>query len=106
LHAKGFSERNIKRILAFYREYPRLDFVPQAMAQMDVSTEVPQAAALFPAELLQAVPWGHHAELMAKVKDLPTRRWYMQATVNNGWSRNLSQRVIAGLTRNLTEIPT
>jgi hypothetical protein len=63
-------------------------------------SEVPQAAALFPAELLQAVPWGHHAELMAKVKDLPIRRWYMQAAVNNGWSRNLSQRVIAGQARN------
>ncbi|WFE67897.1 hypothetical protein P8S54_06590 [Thiomicrospira sp. R3] len=29
-----------------------------------------------------------NAELMAKVKDLPTRRWYMQAVVNNGWIRN------------------
>ncbi|NCT48773.1 MAG: DUF1016 domain-containing protein [Paraglaciecola sp.] len=86
---KGFSERNIKRMLAFYREYPLLNFMPQVMAQTDVSSEVPQAAALFPAELLQAVPWGHHAELMAKVKDLPTRRWYMHAAVKNGWSRNI-----------------
>jgi predicted nuclease of restriction endonuclease-like (RecB) superfamily len=73
---KGFSERNIKRMLAFYREYPWADFVPQA-------------AALFPAQLLQAIPWGHHAELMAKVKDLPTRHWYMQAALQHGWSRNV-----------------
>lgn len=86
---KGFSERNIKRMLAFYREYPQLNFVPQTVAQTDSISEVPQAVALFPAELLQAVPWGHHAELMAKVKDLPTRRWYMQEAVNNGWSRNI-----------------
>ncbi|EKO3674186.1 DUF1016 family protein [Vibrio metschnikovii] len=86
---KGFSERNIKRMLAFYREYPLLNFMPQTVAPADVMSEVPQAAALFPAELLQAVPWGHHAELMAKVKDLPIRRWYMQAAVNNGWSRNI-----------------
>jgi predicted nuclease of restriction endonuclease-like (RecB) superfamily len=26
---------------------------------------------------------------MAKVKDLPTRRWYMQATLQHGWSRNI-----------------
>jgi hypothetical protein len=32
---KGFSERNIKRMLAFYREYPYLQFVPQAVAQTD-----------------------------------------------------------------------
>jgi predicted nuclease of restriction endonuclease-like (RecB) superfamily len=86
---KGFSERNIKRMLAFHREYPLLNFMPQAVAQTDAIAEVPQAAALFPAELLQAVPWGHHAELMAKVKDLPTRHWYMQAAVQNGWSRNI-----------------
>lgn len=86
---KGFSERNIKRMLAFYREYPLVDFVPQAVAQSAAAPEVPQAAALFEAQLLQAIPWGHHAELMAKVKDLPTRRWYMQATLQNGWSRNI-----------------
>jgi len=86
---KGFSERNIKRMLAFYREYPLLDFVPQAVAQSGAAPEVPQAEALFQAHLLQAIPWGHHAELMAKVKDLPTRRWYMQATLQHGWSRNI-----------------
>lgn len=86
---KGFSERNIKRMLAFHREYPLPNFVPQAVAQTAALAEGPQAVALFPAELLQAVPWGHHAELMAKVKDLPIRRWYMQAAVQNGWSRNI-----------------
>lgn len=86
---KGFSERNIKRMLAFYREYPHLQFVPQAVAQIGASLEVPQSVALFPAELLCALPWGHHAELMAKVKDLTTRRWYMQATIEHGWSRNI-----------------
>jgi hypothetical protein len=68
---KGFSERNIKRMLAFYREYPLVDFVPQAVAQSAATPEVPQAVALFEAQLLQAIPWGHHAELMAKIKDLP-----------------------------------
>ena len=58
---KGFSERNIKRMLAFYREYPHLEFVPQAVAQMAAHREVPQPVALFPAELLCALPWGHHA---------------------------------------------
>jgi predicted nuclease of restriction endonuclease-like (RecB) superfamily len=86
---KGFSERNIKRMLAFYREYPGLTFVPQPVAQIDPGAQVPQAAALFPAELILSTPWGHHAELMAKVKDHATRHWYMQAALNNGWSRNV-----------------
>lgn len=86
---KGFSERNIKRMLAFYREYPHLQFVPQPVAQTGANLEVTQPVALFPAELLCALPWGHHAELMAKVKDLPTRHWYMQAAIEHGWSRNI-----------------
>jgi len=32
---KGFSERNLKRMIAFYREYPSLSSdVPQAVAQL------------------------------------------------------------------------
>ena len=46
-----------------------LDFVPHTVAPIGTAPEVPQAAALFQAQLLQAIPWGHHAELMAKVKD-------------------------------------
>jgi predicted nuclease of restriction endonuclease-like (RecB) superfamily len=86
---KGFSERNIKRMLAFYREYPYLAPVPQAVAQIAASSEMPRHVALFPADLLLALPWGHHAELMAKVKDLVVRRWYMQAAIEYGWSRNV-----------------
>ena len=86
---KGFSERNIKRMLAFYRAYPALVFVPPPVAQMETVTKVPQAAALFLPELILAVPWGHHAVLMEKIKDAVTRQWYMRAAVENGWSRNV-----------------
>ena len=97
---KGFSERNIKRMLAFYREYPHLEFVPRPVAQTGSPPKVPQAvaqmndakkrlAALFPPELILALPWGHHAELMSKVKEPTTRQWYMQAAIVNGWSRNI-----------------
>ncbi len=86
---KGFSERNIKRMLTFYREYAGLEFVPQAVAQMDTPSKVPQPVALFTPELVLAVPWGHHAVLMEKIKDVTTRNWYMRATIENGWSRNV-----------------
>ncbi len=86
---KGFSERNIKRMLAFFRAYPHLTFVPQPVAPMAPDGKVPQPAALFPAELLLALPWGHHAELMAKVKEPATRHWYMRAAVEHGWSRSV-----------------
>jgi len=107
---KGFSERNIKRMLAFYREYPYLDAragttekVPQSEAQLANNEKVPQAVAqshqaqepsaeaaqIFSPEVLLSLPWGHHAELIAKVKDPATRQWYMCAAIENGWSRNI-----------------
>jgi hypothetical protein len=113
---KGFSERNIGRMIAFYRAYPRpSDFLPQpaaklslpqklpqAAAKMEASEKVPQrlaklhtnrevqqVAAQLPDSILWSIPWFHHVVLMTKVKDLPTRLWYMQQTLANGWSRNV-----------------
>lgn len=100
---KGFSERNIKRMLAFYRAYPDpSSIVPQAAAQMAPTEgeprrdakpprtrKMPQAAAQFTDSILWAIPWFHHIVLMEKVKDEATRLWYMQQTLADGWSRNV-----------------
>jgi predicted nuclease of restriction endonuclease-like (RecB) superfamily len=100
---KGFSERNIKRMLAFYREYTNpTDFlpqhslrlsgppkVPQAAAQLEKAGKVPQLAAQLPDSILWSIPWFHQIVLMEKVKDRTTRLWYMQQTLTNGWSRNV-----------------
>jgi predicted nuclease of restriction endonuclease-like (RecB) superfamily len=42
-----------------------------------------------PASILWSIPWGHHAVLLAKVKDLDHRVWYMRQTLQHGWSRNI-----------------
>ena len=100
---KGFSERNIKRMLAFHRDYPdpiamvqqpatpspAAAKVPQPAAQLISSPKVPPPVALSREPLLWSVPWAHHVILMDKVPDLPIRRWYMEQTLANGWSRNV-----------------
>jgi predicted nuclease of restriction endonuclease-like (RecB) superfamily len=100
---KGFSERNIKLMLAFYREYPNPgEFVQQAVSQLPGTAKSPQLVAkILPSEKVQppvaqlpattfwAVPWAHHVIIVQKVKDFPTRRWYMEQTLANGWSRNI-----------------
>lgn len=87
---KGFSERNIKRMLRFYREYPdTLPIVPQPVAQMapnDLSTNLQQ--------LVAKIPWGHNIMLMEKVKELSARLWYMQQTIEQGWSRDTLAQMI------------
>ena len=40
-------------------------------------------------ELLPAVPWGHHVEIVKKVKAPAARLWYLRATARFGWSRNV-----------------
>lgn len=90
---KGFSERNIKRMLAFYRAYEHPGaIVPQAVAQLQPAQKVPQAAAQSPEtmdSLLWLIPWGHHALLLNKVRELTDRLWYIQQTLVNGWTRNV-----------------
>ena len=100
---KGFSERNLKRMIAFYREYSSLSTdVPQAAAQLpsggnEHTEKVPQPVAqLTPhnlsgnlQQLVTKIPWGHHILLIEKIKDLPARLWYMHQTIEQGWSRNV-----------------
>jgi predicted nuclease of restriction endonuclease-like (RecB) superfamily len=51
--------------------------------------KVPQVAAQLNDSILWAIPWFHHIILMEKVPDLAIRRWYMEQTLANGWSRNI-----------------
>ena len=40
------------------------------------------------------VGWSQHIFLIQKVKDLPTRFWYMQQIINNGWGRDTLAEMI------------
>ncbi len=76
---KGFSERNIKRMLTFYREY----------TGSALTEKVPSVAAQLPEAVFWHVPWAHHIILMEKLKNITTRYWYMDQTLAHGWSRNI-----------------
>ena len=76
-------------MLAFYREYPSADVIlPQSPGKLTAMGKMPQPAAQLPDVLFWSIPWFHHVILMEKVKDLSARRWYMEQTLANGWSRN------------------
>ena len=65
---EGFSPRNLKYMRAFALAWPEEAIVQQAAAQ---------------------IPWFHNCVLLDKVKDQSEREWYVQETINNGWSRNV-----------------
>lgn len=63
---KGFSSRNLKYMRSFAEAYPEEPIVQQVVAQ---------------------IPWGHNVRLLDSVKDQDERLWYVQQTIENGWSR-------------------
>ena len=104
---KGFSHRNLARMLQFSSEY---SIMPQPVAQLqhndnqentivqqpvalleiNENTILPQAVAkLENSQLLLSIPWGHNILLIEKIKNIETRFWYIQQTIENGWSREV-----------------
>ena len=76
---KGFSRTNLLYMRAFAEAYPDEQIVQQAAGQ---------------------IPWFHNCMLLDKVKDPEERLWYIQQTIQQGWSRSvLTQRVESGLYR-------
>jgi len=65
---KGFSLTNIKYMVQFAREYPDFAISQQVVGQ---------------------IPWGHNLLLLQKVASLEERLWYVNKTIENGWSRNV-----------------
>lgn len=66
--SKGYSPRNLNYMAKFAEEYPNREFVQQVVAQ---------------------IPWGHNTVLLDKVADFEERIWYIEKTIENGWSRNV-----------------
>ncbi len=65
---KGFSTRNLKYMRALAETYPDEQFVQEALAQ---------------------ITWYHNLTLLDKVKDQKQREFYINKTIENGWSRNV-----------------
>ena len=67
-NTEGFSVRNLKYMKKFYLEYKDDELVQRIVAQL---------------------PWRHNIVLMSKIKDNKIRKIYAEATIKNGWSRDM-----------------
>lgn len=73
----GYSARNLKYMAKFAATYPDIEFVQTVSAQ---------------------ITWSHNVALLDKVKDDNIRVWYMQKTIENGWSHSvLIHQIESGL---------
>jgi predicted nuclease of restriction endonuclease-like (RecB) superfamily len=74
---KGFSPRNLKYMRAFAAAWTEAPIVQQLVAQ---------------------IPWGHNVRILDYVKDASLREWYVRATLEHGWSRDvLVHQIESGL---------
>jgi len=65
---KGFSQRNLKYMRRFAKDFSDFQFVQQAAAQL---------------------PWFHLVTIMDKVKDPDERVFYITETIGCGWARSV-----------------
>ena len=107
----GLSTRNLKYMRAFAESYPNFGIVQQGAAQMqnieNQGNEFVQGALAqtgdnaqyqFVQGMLAQLSWYHHITLLDKVKDRDTRLFYIQETVQGGWSRDVMvHQIEAGL---------
>jgi len=96
---KGFSTRNIDRMLAFYREYKGLVFSPLAVAKIDAAETSDTISSLVVAklspnqelremyEIVFRLPWAHNVVLLG-IKNHAIRIWYMKQALEHGWSKD------------------
>lgn len=65
---KGFSPRNLWNMRQFYAAYKDHKNLQQLVAE---------------------IPWGHNLVLVTSIKSIQERTWYIQQTIEYGWSRNV-----------------
>jgi predicted nuclease of restriction endonuclease-like (RecB) superfamily len=65
---EGFSPRNLRYMRSFAEAWPEPEILQQLIAKL---------------------PWGHQTRLLDRIKDRPTREWYLKAALENGWSQNV-----------------
>ena len=109
---RGFSLANVWRMRQLHMVYSSEAILAQAVRELENRTPrhgvpsflgqvVPKSKAVQAAsegnsilalavrELAAAVPWGHHVLLLGRIKSPPELLYYLQATVQFGWSRNV-----------------
>ena len=98
---KGFSETNIKYIRRWYSFYIKgLQGVAE-IENNDSNSKGLQPVAQFDERVInhiKQIPWGHNQRIINKCKTIDEAIYYVDKTIENGWSRNvLVHQIESGL---------
>ena len=72
---EGFSPRNLRYMRSLAEAWPEPEILQQLIAKL---------------------PWGHNLRVLDRIKDRPTREWYLRAALEYGWSQNILVLQISG----------
>ena len=88
--AKGFSDTNVKYMKRWYMfYYEQIAKSHQAGDQLDVTEKSQQLTdQLEMPELFGQIPWYHHIRIFSHCKTLNKALFYMNKTIEEGWSRS------------------
>ena len=93
LPAKTDASPIWRQAVAKTRASEPAQFLPQAVAEIGkteiLEQPVQETFAQAVRELVGSVPWGHHLLILNKLTDPAARLWYLRATAQLGWSRNV-----------------
>ena len=65
---EGFSPRNFRYMRALAEAWPEPEILQSLIAKL---------------------PWGHNLRVLDRIKDRPTREWYLRAALEYGWSQDV-----------------
>ena len=65
---EGFSPRNLRYMRSLAEAWPDQEILQQLVAKL---------------------PWSHNVRVLDRIKDRPTREWYLRAALEYGWSRDV-----------------
>ncbi len=83
----GFSVQNLKSIRYWYKFYNSEGNGLQAVSQMELIEN-----------MVKSIPWGHNQRIMYKCSSIQEALFYVQKTMDNGWSRSvLEHQIDSGL---------
>jgi len=93
--AEGWGTKVIERLAHDLQvEFPGIvGFSPRSLKYMRSFASAWREAAIVQ-QLAAQLPWGHHMVLLDRAKEEATRLWYLRASVEYGWSRNILVHMI------------
>lgn len=84
-NVSGFSVQNLKSIRYWYKFYNSDENGLQLVSQIDMVEK-----------MVKSIPWGHNQRIAYRCNSIPEALFYVQKTMDNGWSRSVLEHQIDG----------